>query len=88
MSQWVERSAQVNISSKYGDEQDDEEPGEEPSVLDQEEHWTCLEALLLLLSDGIHLGELRQKLNIDYDSGTEFQVCRALKKRKVILSEQ
>lgn len=57
----MEGSAQVNISSEHGDEQDDGEPCEEPSILDEEEHCICLEVPMLLLSNGIHLGELRQK---------------------------
>lgn len=55
-------SAQVDISSEHGDEQDDGEPAEEPSILDEKEHHVCLHAPLLLLSDGIHLGELTEKV--------------------------
>lgn len=55
-------SAQVNVSSEHGDEEDDREPAEEPSVLDEEEHHVCLDVPPVLHSDGIHFRELKRKI--------------------------
>lgn len=54
-------SAQVNFSSEHGDEENDREPSEEPSVLDDEKHHVCLDVPPVLHSDGIHLRKLREE---------------------------